>query len=135
MWVGEPAAELFQPGMHGTTFGGTPLACAAALAVLDVIEREQFLERVRSYSGPWHAALRKLGADHPAQLKEVRGLGYLVGLQLTGEVGPVLAAAREAGLLAPQAGGNVLRLLPPLTATADELQQSVEILQGVLANR
>jgi acetylornithine/N-succinyldiaminopimelate aminotransferase len=135
MWVGELAAELFQPGMHGTTFGGTPLACAAALAVLDVIEREQLLERVRTNSGPWHAALRKLVADHPAQLKEVRGLGYLVGLQLTGEVGPVLAAAREAGLLAPQAGGNVLRLLPPLTATADELQQSVEILSGVLANR
>ena len=135
MWVSEPAAELFQPGMHGTTFGGTPLACAAALAVLDVIDREHLLERVRSYSGPWLDALRGLASEFPAQLKEVRGRGYLVGLQLADDVTPYLNALREAGMLAPLAGGNVLRLLPPLTATAEELAQSVDILRRVLAAR
>ncbi|OYU98158.1 MAG: acetylornithine aminotransferase, partial [Verrucomicrobiales bacterium VVV1] len=58
IWTAERAADLFQPGMHGTTFGGTPLACAAGLAVLDVIEREQLLAHVSRVSGPWIAELR-----------------------------------------------------------------------------
>ncbi len=133
MWVAERHAELFQPGNHGTTFGGTPLACAAALAVLDVIERERLLEKVTAQSGPWHAALRQLVADFPQQVTGVRGQGYLVGLQLTSEPGPYLAALRERGLLAPSAGGNVVRLLPPLNATPEELAQSVQILRAVFA--
>ncbi len=135
MWVSEPAAELFQPGMHGTTFGGTPLACAAGLAVLDVIEREGLLARVRQNSGPWLAELRRLAERFPNQLKSVRGVGYLVGLQMAGDVAAYLTAFREAGLLAPVAGGNVIRLLPPLTATSDELGRSVQIIGSVLATR
>jgi acetylornithine aminotransferase/acetylornithine/N-succinyldiaminopimelate aminotransferase len=132
MWARENAAELFHPGNHGTTFGGTPLACAAALAVLDVIERERLLEKVTFNSVGWHAALKQFVKDFPKQVVAVRGQGYLVGVQLSGEVGPVQAALREAGLLVPTAGGNVIRLLPPLTATPDELAQSVEILRKVL---
>jgi acetylornithine/N-succinyldiaminopimelate aminotransferase len=135
IWVGEKAAELFQPGMHGTTFGGTPLACAAGLAVLDVIEREKLLDHVASASGPWIAALRALADDFPAQLLGVRGSGFMVGLQLAGDPLPCVAALREAGLLVPSAGGNVIRLLPPLTATADELARSVEIIRAVLASK
>jgi acetylornithine aminotransferase/acetylornithine/N-succinyldiaminopimelate aminotransferase len=130
--VSERFAELFHPGNHGTTFGGTPLACSAALAVLDVIEKENLLEKVRTQSGPWHAALRKLAADFPKQVTGVRGLGYLVGLQLTSDPGPYIAAARERGLLAPSSGYNVMRLLPPLNATAEELAKSVEIFREVL---
>lgn len=135
MWVGEGAADLFQPGMHGTTFGGTPLACAAALAVLDVIADEGLLARVMRQSGPWHAALGALATEFPAQLLGLRGRGYMVGLQLAGEALPVVAALREAGLLAPMAGGNVVRLLPPLTATAEELAESVAILRTVFQRR
>ncbi len=133
IWIGESAAELFQPGMHGTTFGGTPLACAAALAVLDVIERDRLLEHVTAESGPWHQALRDLAAEFPAKLLGVRGLGFMVGLQLPADPTPVVAALREAGLLVPSAGGNVIRLLPPLNATRAELVRSVEILRKVLA--
>jgi acetylornithine/N-succinyldiaminopimelate aminotransferase len=133
MWVRERFAELFQPGSHGTTFGGTPLACAAALAVLEVIERDGLLDQVRTLSGPWHAALRQLAEKFPAHVSGLRGLGYLVGLQLTREPAPLVAALRERGLLVPSAGGNVIRLLPPLTATADELSRSVEILRETLA--
>ncbi len=133
MWVRDRFAELFQPGSHGTTFGGTPLACAAALAVLEVIERDGLLEQVRAFSGPWHSALRRLAADFPQRVAGIRGLGYLVGLQLTGDPVPLVAALRERGLLVPSAGGNVIRLLPPLTATADELSRSVEILRETLA--
>jgi acetylornithine/N-succinyldiaminopimelate aminotransferase len=126
-------ADLFQPGNHGTTFGGTPLACTAALAVLDVLERDALLDHVRTASEPWHAALHRLVVDFPAHVLAVRGQGFLVGVQLTRDPAPYVAALREHGLLAPLAGGNVLRLLPPLTATAAELAQSVEIIRGVLA--
>jgi acetylornithine aminotransferase/acetylornithine/N-succinyldiaminopimelate aminotransferase len=133
MWVRERFADLFHPGNHGTTFGGTPLACAAALAVLDVIEREQLLEKVRTQSAPWHETLRQLVADFPQKVVGVRGVGYLVGVQLRGDPVPCIAALRERGLLAPSAGGNVVRLLPPLNATADELATSVEIFRATLA--
>jgi len=135
MWVGERAADLFHPGSHGTTFGGTPLACAAALAVLDVIERERLMEKVRFNSARWHADLKQLVADFPAQVLGMRGQGYLVGLQLAADPLPYVVALREAGLLAPPAGGNVIRLLPPLTATVAELDQCVEIVRGVLSAR
>jgi acetylornithine aminotransferase/acetylornithine/N-succinyldiaminopimelate aminotransferase len=133
VWVRERNAELFHPGNHGTTFGGTPLACAAALAVLDVIERDGLLEQVRVNSAGWTAELRKLAVDFPAQVLGVRGQGFLVGVQLAGDPAPYLAALRERGLLAPSAGGNVVRLLPPLNVSPDELAQSVEIFRAVLA--
>ena len=133
MWVRDRFAELFHPGNHGTTFGGTPLACAAALAVLDIIERDQLLEKVRTLSGPWHAELRQLATDFPKHVTGIRGQGYLVGVQMTGDPTPYVAALRERGLLAPPAGGNVVRLLPPLNATAEELARSVQIFREALA--
>jgi acetylornithine aminotransferase/acetylornithine/N-succinyldiaminopimelate aminotransferase len=132
MWVGERAAELFQPGSHGTTFGGTPLACAAALATLDVLEREGLVEHVRKVSGPWIESLQALGHEFPGQIVSVRGRGFLVGVQMASEPPPYLAALREAGLLVPLAGGNVIRFLPPLNATTAELARSVEIFRSVL---
>jgi acetylornithine/N-succinyldiaminopimelate aminotransferase len=133
MWVRDRFAELFHPGNHGTTFGGTPLACVAALAVLDIIERDQLLEKVRTLSGPWHAELRQLAIDFPKHVTGIRGQGYLVGVQMTGDPTPYVAALRERGLLAPPAGGNVVRLLPPLNATAEELARSVQIFREVLS--
>ncbi len=132
MWVRDRYADLFQPGNHGTTFGGTPLACAAALAVLDVIERDGLLNQVQKVSGPWIAELQQLAKDFPAQVLAVRGQGYLVGLQMANDPAPYLAALRERGLLAPSAGGNVIRLLPPLNVTSEDLAKSVEILSAVL---
>ena len=132
IWVGEGAADLFQPGSHGTTFGGTPLACAAGLAVLDVLERERLMPHVLKASGPWISELAGLARDFPAQVTGVRGMGFMVGVQLTGEAPPYVTALREAGLLAPMAGGNVIRLLPPLNATTEELARSVEIFRAVL---
>ena len=132
VWIRENAAEHFQPGSHGTTFGGTPLACAAALAVLHVIDKEKLLDKVAANSGPWLKKLEKLAADFPQQLKAVRGRGYMIGLQMAGDPAPHQAALREAGLLAPGAGNNVIRLLPPLIATRAHLDRSVEIIRGVL---
>jgi len=132
MWVSESHADLFKPGMHGSTFGGTPLGCTAALAVIDVIEKDGLLEQVRRQSLVWHAALHQLATDYPYQVLAVRGEGYLVGLQMASEPPPYIAALRAHGLLAPVAGGNVVRLLPSLTASADELAQAVTIFRAVL---
>jgi acetylornithine aminotransferase/acetylornithine/N-succinyldiaminopimelate aminotransferase len=135
IWVGERFADLFTPGSHGTTFGGTPLACAAGLAVLDVIEREQLLEKVRARSVGWIKSLGQLVADFPQQLSAVRGRGYLVGIQLTSDPAPYVTALREQGLLVVSAGNNVIRILPPLVAAEEELARSVGILRVVLQAR
>jgi acetylornithine aminotransferase/acetylornithine/N-succinyldiaminopimelate aminotransferase len=135
VWVRERCAELFHPGNHGTTFGGTPLACAAALAVLDVIERDGLLEKVRVNSAAWTAELKKLAVDFPQQVLAVRGQGFLVGVQLASDPASYLAALRERGLLAPSAGGNVVRLLPPLNVTTEELAKSIEIFRAVLTSK
>ena len=133
IWVRDAHADLYQPGNHGSTFGGGALACAAALAVLDIMERDDLLTRVRRQSETWHAALRQLAVDFPKQVSGMRGQGYLVGVQLTSEAPPYVAALRAQGLLAVMAGGNMIRLLPPLNATAEELQSAVDIFRTVLA--
>ena len=132
IWVREPYADLFQPGNHGTTFGGTPLACAAALATLDAIEQERLMEHVAAASVPWIDALRGLAREFPAQVAAVRGQGFMVGVQMTGEPGPWLTRLRERGLLAVASGHNVIRFLPPLNATTADLARSVEILRETL---
>jgi acetylornithine/N-succinyldiaminopimelate aminotransferase len=133
LWVGEGAADLFQPGMHGSTFGGTPLACAAALAVLDVIEGEGLLAHVSRESPPWIRELVRMAGDFPKQAVAVRGLGFLVGVQMATDSGPYVEALRVRGLLTAPAAGNVVRLLPPLNASAEDLGRSVAIFRDVLA--
>jgi len=135
IWAGENAADLFQPGMHGTTFGGTPLACAAALATLDIIAQEELCVHVTTLSDSWHAALRSLQIDFPSQCTGLRGVGFMVGLQLTSDPAPYISALREAGLLCPMAGGNVIRLLPPLVASESDLAESVSILRKIFAEK
>lgn len=136
IWVAEPHAELLQPGSHGTTFGGSPLASAAANAVLDIIEEENLLEQVQSRSKPWHKAIEALTEKHSPHIAGMRGAGYMVGLSLKGEGLnlKVAAAAREKGLLVVPAGHNVVRMLPALTATSEQLHQAVDILDHVFAN-
>jgi acetylornithine/N-succinyldiaminopimelate aminotransferase len=135
MWVGERSADLFTPGSHGSTFGGTPLACAAALAVLDVIESEGLLAHVTRESAPWLRELGRLAADFPAHVLAIRGLGFLVGVQMASDSAPYATALREHGLLTAQAGVNVIRLLPPLNASAEELSRSVALFRDVLKSR
>jgi acetylornithine/N-succinyldiaminopimelate aminotransferase len=132
IWVAKGHDDLFTPGSHGTTFGGNPLACAAALAVIEVIESENLLNRIAVQTPVWHAALRATAAARPDVIKDVRGLGYMTGLALTDAPGPFVAALREAGLLVAPAGDNVVRLLPPLTATTAELAESASIVDKVV---
>ena len=135
IWAAEKHAELFQPGSHGSTFGGTPLACAAALAVLDVIERDNLLEKVRANGAAWRTELEKLVVDFPRHVKAISGRGYMVGLVLQGEPASYITAFREEGLLTVVAGGNSVRLLPPLITTPQHLERATAIIRSVLGRK
>lgn len=132
IWVTEKHAELFTPGSHGTTFGGSPLACAASLAVLDVIERENLLQKVTVNGAAWKAQLERLVTEFPRQVKAVTGRGYMLGVVLHSDPVPYLAALCDRGFLCPLAGGNTIRLLPPLIATAEDLNCATELIRAVL---
>ncbi len=109
-------------GSHGSTFGGNPLACAAALATLAVIDEEHLPQRAAEL-GNW--LMSEMAGMQNASIREVRGLGLLVGIQLRGRVTPVLKRLQDRGVLALPAGFNVLRLLPPLLISEEELQEIV----------
>jgi acetylornithine/LysW-gamma-L-lysine aminotransferase len=114
---------------HGSTFGGGPLACAAARAALrELIERD--LPRQAAEKGAY--LLERLRALKLARVREVRGLGLLIGLELKERVQPFLAALMERGVLALPAGPNVLRLLPPLVIEYDQLDHVVAAIAEVL---
>ncbi len=125
-----PAADLLTPGQHGTTFGGNPVACAAALAVLDTIEGDGLLERVKRTGERLREGIEGLG--HPL-VDHVSGTGLLLGIVLTEPVAPqVQAAAQEAGLLVNAAVPGRVRLAPPLILGDDEVDAFLHALPGVL---
>lgn len=112
----EGVAELFKPGLHGTTFGGNPLACVAGLTVIEHVRQPAFLEHVRARSAQLMAGLHAL---FPGQ--EVRGRGLLIGVQLPEPPAKLVTAARAEGLIVGPSGSNTLRIAPPLVISADEV--------------
>ncbi|MEC3919799.1 acetylornithine transaminase [Nocardia sp. CDC160] len=124
------AADLLQPGMHGTTFGGNPVCAAAALAVLRTIDEEGLLSHVETVGKILIDGIEHL--DHPL-IDHVRGAGLLIGIQLTADVAPqVDAAAREAGYLVNPCKPNVIRLAPPLVLTETQAENFLSDLPGIL---
>ncbi|WNZ55280.1 acetylornithine transaminase [Microbulbifer sp. MKSA007] len=116
------AAQLFSAGTHGSTFGGNPLACSAALAVIDTLESEWLLERAEALGQRLQHQLKQQLSDCD-QVKEVRGLGLMIGIELQQPCAKLVDIARERGLLINVTAGNVVRLLPPLTLSDDECHQ------------
>lgn len=135
MLVTEKLEAGLPPGSHASTFGGNPLACAASLAVLAIFDRERLLENTLSVGEHLGNALKALEADPsiPAAL-ESRGTGLLRGIRLAAAYDPpaTLAKLREAGLLVSIAGGDVLRVSPPLNVSKDEVDRGMRILESVL---
>jgi predicted acetylornithine/succinylornithine family transaminase len=125
--VSEQAAGAFAPGDHASTFGGNPVACAAACAVCDAID-DELLAGVRRRGDELRAGLEGIGAVH-----EVRGLGLLVGAELDRPAAPVVEECVKRRLLVTSAGERVLRLTPPLTIESGELDEALAILREVLA--
>lgn len=114
-------ADLLVPGLHGTTFGGSPLACAAALAVLDVVEGPGFLDHVGAVSAVLEDGLRELFSG-----REVHGRGLLRGVRVDAPVSAVIDRARQAGLVVGPSAQNTLRIAPPLVISADEVAELLE---------
>ena len=127
----EKAAKGMTAGTHGTTFGGNPLAMAAANAVLDVILADGFLEEVDRVSRLFWKRLVKLVADYPAVFEEVRGAGLMLGLKCVVNNGEMQGRLRDAGLLTVAAGDNVVRLLPPLIIGEAEIDAAMTMLEKV----
>ena len=100
--------------------------------MLDVLEDEDLLARVQELTPVWHQKLNALVTEFPDKVIGLKGLGYMVGLVMAEDAMGWVAKLRTAGMLAPPAGGNVVRLLPPLNATIGELDESVEIFRRVL---
>lgn len=124
------AAELLQPGHHGTTFGGNPVACAAGLAVVDTIENEGLLENVKRQSEKLRGGIESLG--HPL-IDYVRGAGLLLGIVLSEPLAPqVQQAAQEAGFLVNAPAPDVVRLMPPLNLGDDAVEAFLGALPGIL---
>lgn len=119
----------FESGAHGSTFGGNPLVCAASRAVIQVMAEEKLPERADELGRWLLATLQSLPAK---QIREVRGLGLMIGIELRGKVTPVLQQLMERGIWALPAGLNVLRLLPPLVIDKSDLEQVIETIGEVL---
>ena len=124
-------AASFGPGTHGTTFGGNPLAVAVAQAVIDIVFEDEFLQQVKQTSD---YLIDKLQTTLPQDQFVIRGKGLLLGIVCQDEVAPFIQQAEAAGLLLVQAGTHVIRLLPPLTVTNDEIDKAVAILASILLN-
>ena len=129
--LGERVGAL-PPASHGSTFGGNPLACAAGLAVLDVLQNSDLIERARLLGDEVIPYLR----EHlpMSTVRAVRGRGLMIGIELRGKVAPVLRALQARGVLALPAGPMVLRLLPPLVIEEADLWQAVHIIEEVLSH-
>jgi predicted acetylornithine/succinylornithine family transaminase len=124
--VADGVPDAFEPGDHGSTFGGNPVSCAAACAVCDTLD-DGLLAHVRDRGAELAAGLTALPG-----VVDVRGAGLLIGVELEGEAAPVVDACREAGVLLLSAGERVLRLAPPLTISAEELTLGLETLREAL---
>jgi len=130
--VTEEVSRGFVPGTHASTFGGGPVVTAAALAVLEVLSQPEFLAEVTAKGEYFREGLRQLQARH-AFIKEVRGLGLIIGVELDRDGVALIDACREKGALINCTQGNVLRFLPPLIVSRDEIDKFLNILDEVLA--
>jgi acetylornithine/N-succinyldiaminopimelate aminotransferase len=142
-WVRAPFADLLGPGTHASTFGGTPLACAVALKIFEIIENEKLNENARKL-GDWMLnELQRLVKNYPTVVKSTRGLGFMLGLELAEKI-PTFASSEKsaaiqftnrlhvAGVLVIPAGTQVIRLLPPLNLKPQEAGEGISKIEEVV---
>ncbi len=118
-------------GTHGSTFGGNPLAMSVGNAVLDIILKKNFLKNVQKISKYFHSELHKLKNEFPHVIKEVRGMGLLIGLQLNVDQNKFIKKLMDSKMLTVRAGENVVRILPPLVVKKKDIELGVTILKKV----
>jgi acetylornithine/N-succinyldiaminopimelate aminotransferase len=130
MLANEEVSRGFEPGTHASTFGGNPLATAAALYVQQALDERGLLEHCRDVGAHLGSALLRLAERRKPHTRGARGRGLLQGLVLEGDAAPIVTRARERGLLISAAGGNVVRLAPPLVATKADIDEAIQILDA-----
>lgn len=129
-----PVASAFEPGTHASTFGGNPLACAAALAALRTVLEDGVLENCVEMGRYLHGRLEELAGRHPDTVKEVRGRGLIQALELFAEGAPVVEACRASGVLINCTMERVLRFLPPLVVGREEIDEMISVLDRALSD-
>ena len=141
-WAREPYADLLGPGTHASTFGGTPLGCAVALKIIEVIKRDKLDDNARQQGDFLIAELSRLAKKFPQVLTAARGAGLMIGIELAASV-PAFAGndqapslqfvnrLHQAGLLAVPSGNRVVRLLPPLNLKSSEAADGIQIIEAV----
>jgi len=144
-WVRAPYADVLGAGSHGSTYGGSPLACAVALKILDVIQREKLAENVRQVGAYFKSGLEQLAQKYPGVIQTVRGLGLMVGIELTPNIPNLPGDSSKtqavrfvnllhaAGMLAIPAGAQIMRFLPPLNLRQSEAEEGLKLIESVVA--
>ena len=142
-WVRSPYADLLSAGTHGTTYGGTPLACAVALKILEVIEKENLAEQARKLGAWLKSEIERLVKTYPTVVKSARGMGFILGIELCENI-PAFAASDKtpalqfvnrlhaAGVLTVPAGNQIVRLLPPLNLKPQEAGEGISKIEEVV---
>ncbi len=130
-WVSEAHADLFEPGSHGCTFGGGPIACQAALAVLEVIEEDDLLARVTEHGAWFQERLDGVASSCPEVIAATRGRGLMLGTSMRVSAVDFVKGLRERGLLAVPASGEVVRFLPPLNVSRNDLAEAADIVESL----
>ena len=129
--MNKKVATAMTPGSHGSTFGGNPLAMSVGNAVLDQIFKKGFLKNVQKLSKHFISELNQIKEDYPEIIKEVRGIGLLIGLQLYNDQNKFIKILEDNKLLAMRAGENVVRILPPLNVKKQEIDLAIKIIRKV----
>ena len=142
VWISEKHADVLGPGTHGSTFGGNPLACAVANKILEVIDRDGLAANARALGQFFLDELARLREKYPTAIREVRGLGLMIGIEMGGGFGSFdnsksaavqwVFALHEAGLLTIPAGSSVVRFLPPLNLTQEEAQAGLDLFEQTI---
>lgn len=130
MWVAEKYADILQPGTHGTTYGGTPLACAVSLAILHEIKSKGLDKNIREQGDYLKAELERMKGSHG--ILDVRGFGGMLGVLMEGDAIEAVVKLRYLGLIVIPAAGNVIRFLPPYNVTRAEIQEALELWKKAL---
>ena len=127
------AAELMQPGSHGSTFGGNPLACSAALAVIDTMERSQLPARAKALGDRMLDGFRSALHNQPG-VKNIRGQGMMMGIELDRDCAQLMSIAIDNGVLLNVTAGRVVRLLPPYIMSDEDADLIVERVSGMITD-
>ena len=131
--MNKKVAAGMTPGTHGSTFGGNPLAMAVGNAVMDIVSSKKFLNNVKKSSKYFFSKLNKLKEKYPSIIKEIRGRGLLIGIQLQTDQTKFIKKLMDNKLLTIRAAENVVRILPPLNVKKNEINQSLKIINKVCA--